>query len=80
MISENVLGNNIKKAMAERGMKQPQLTFDARVPQSRISDILLGRTKDPRISTVKKIAGALGLSIDYLVTDHGSDDSQRTHN
>lgn len=47
----------------KRGLSQNQLAKMAGVPQSVICDIESGKTKAPRIDTLKAIAAALGVTI-----------------
>jgi len=69
MLSENGLGNNIKKLMDEQEISQFRLSLAAEVPQSRISNILSGRVKNPRVATVSRLAKALGVTVDDLLSD-----------
>ena len=55
----------------EKGISQNQLAKLCNVPQSVISDIESGKTKAPRIDTLKAIAAALGVTIDELIGKAG---------
>jgi len=72
MLSENGLGDNIKRLMEQRELSQFRLSLAAEVPQSRISNILSGRVKNPRVVTVVRLAKALGVTVDELLSN--SDD------
>lgn len=61
------LSQRIDEAMRVRGMSQADLCRATKMGSSKISYILQGKTTDPRISTLIKIADALDISLDYLV-------------
>lgn len=61
------IGENIKKLRLKMGMSQDILSKKADLAFHTISKIESGSTPDPRIDTVKKIADALGISLDYLI-------------
>ena len=63
---ENTLAERIQYAMNKRGMTQADLARATGIGTSNIAHIVTGRTKDPRVSNVLKIARALGVSLDYL--------------
>lgn len=72
-LSENDEGNdmaniseNIQKALDERGMTQADLARRTGLSTAVVSQIVSGKTKDPRLSNVIAIANALGVSLDYL--------------
>lgn len=48
------------------GLTSDELATRAGVPVGTINKLLSSQTSDPRISTVRAIARALGCSIDYL--------------
>lgn len=50
-----------------KGLTQAVLAQRAGVPQSVISDIESGKTKAPRIDTIKAIAAVLGVTMDEIV-------------
>ena len=60
------LAKNIKKYRQKSGMSQDKLSKLAGVTLHTITKIESGATLDPRVETVKKIADALGCSIDEL--------------
>lgn len=62
----NDLSRRIDEAMRMRGMSQADLCRATKMGSSKISYILQGKTTDPRISTLVKIADALNISLDYL--------------
>lgn len=62
----NDLSRRIDEAMRMRGMSQADLCRATKMVSSKISYILQGKTTDPRISTLVKIADALNISLDYL--------------
>lgn len=60
------LKDRIYKSMISNGISQAELCRMADMGSSKISQILQGKTTDPRLSTVVKIADALDVSLDYL--------------
>ena len=64
-----VLSINLKAVMAEKGMKSMQLSMKSGVPLSRIGDILRSKTLNPQINTVAKLAEALEVPIDDLMSE-----------
>ena len=69
MLSENVISCNLKALIKLHGINARKLALSSGVPAARLSDILTGKTKDPRLATVRKLAGALDVSIDDLISD-----------
>jgi len=63
----STLAKNIKKYRAKLGISQDKLSKLAGITLHTITKIESGATPDPRIETVKKIADALGVSIDDLM-------------
>ncbi len=63
------LSENLKKALEDRQTTITELSFDSRVTYPRIAGIISGKTKNPRIETVTKLAAALGLTVDDLLRD-----------
>ncbi len=61
------IAKNIKKYRAKLGISQDKLSKLAGITLHTITKIESGATPDPRIETVKKIADALGVSIDDLM-------------
>ncbi len=62
------LGREIKKARIDKGWKQQDLQVATGLSQKYLSQIELDKV-DPRFSIVKRIARALGVSIDRLATE-----------
>lgn len=61
------IGRNIRKYRTKLGFSQDVLSKRTNLAFHTIAKIESGVTPDPRIETVKKIAGALGVSIDELI-------------
>lgn len=57
----------LRGLMEEQGLSGLQLSFRARVAQARISDLLLGKTLNPRLETVTRLASALGVGVEALL-------------
>lgn len=64
---KSTIGKNIKKYREKLGISQDKLSKLAGMTFHTITKIESGATPDPRIETVKKIANALGVSIDNLM-------------
>jgi len=63
----STIARNIKKYRAKLGISQDKLSKLAGITLHTITKIESGATPDPRIETVKEIAGALGVTIDDLM-------------
>lgn len=59
------LGQEIKKARAELGWKQQDLRAATGLSQKYLSEVETDKV-DPRVSVVRRIARALGVSLDQL--------------
>ena len=64
---KTVIADNIKKYRNKLGISQDVLSKRANLAFHTIAKIEAGSTPDPRIETVKKIADALGVSLDDLM-------------
>lgn len=62
-----MLYENIKKIRAEKNITIRELSRRIDVAPSVISNIETGKTKNPRINIVCKIAKGLGVDLDRLV-------------
>ena len=63
-----MLSENIKRYRAERGYSQETLARLAGITHSALTKIEAGYSQDPRVKTVKKIAIALEVTIDDLMS------------
>ncbi|MDD5627409.1 MAG: helix-turn-helix transcriptional regulator [Patescibacteria group bacterium] len=61
------IAKNMKKYRGKLGVSQDKLSKLAGITLHTITKIESGATSDPRIETVKKIADALGVSLDDLM-------------
>lgn len=61
------IGKNIKKLRNRLGLSQDVLSKKTDLAFHTIAKIESGMTLDPRIETVKRIANALGVSLDDLI-------------
>jgi transcriptional regulator with XRE-family HTH domain len=66
------LGKEIKKARIDKGYRQHQVCQAARITQKYLSEIENDHV-DPRISIVKRLAKALGVSLDSLTREDAPD-------
>lgn len=63
------LADKVKELRRKLGWKQVTLAKESGIPQATISRIESGRTTQPKMGQLRKIADALGISIDYLSGD-----------
>ena len=64
-----MLAENIKRYRKEKGLSQRALVRASDVTYSELSKIEAGYIQNPGVITVKKIAMALGVSLDDLVKE-----------
>lgn len=57
----------LKAAMERSGLSQRQLAISSGVSQPAVNQILTGKRLDPSISTVARLADALGVGIESLL-------------
>lgn len=57
----------IREIREKKGISQNRLAKIVGVSQSALSDIESGKTKNPRFSTIMKIAKALNVSIETIM-------------
>lgn len=69
MLPDNVMSRNIKTKIKDAGINANQLAQASGVPAARLSDILRGRTTNPRLFTVVKLSDALGVTVDDLIRE-----------
>lgn len=68
MSKENsTIGENIKRLRLQKDLSQDKLARLADIAFATLTKIESGETPNPTIETVKKIAAALGISIDELM-------------
>jgi transcriptional regulator with XRE-family HTH domain len=63
----SIIGDNIKKLRLQKDLSQDKLARLADIAFPTLTKIESGETPNPTIDTVKKIATALGISIDELM-------------
>ena len=64
---KSTIAGNVKKYRNKLGISQDQLSKRANLAFHTIAKIEAGTTFNPTIETVKKIADALGISLDDLI-------------
>jgi len=64
---KSTIGRNIKKYRNKLGISQDVLSKKSNLAFHTIAKIEAGATPNPTIETVKKIAAALGVSLDDLI-------------
>jgi transcriptional regulator with XRE-family HTH domain len=60
------LGDRIKRERERLGWSQNELARRARVRQAQLSEVEAGKRHDMMASILRRIARALGVSMDYL--------------
>jgi Predicted transcriptional regulators len=63
-------GQRVQSARERRGLSQTQLALRSGVPQATVSRIESGIRAGTGVAVLKKLALALGVSVDYLVGMH----------
>lgn len=63
------LADNIKTRSKEVGLSMTDLAEQANMSKRTVHSIWTGESKDPKVSSLKKIAIALGTSTDRLIFD-----------
>lgn len=63
----SVIGENIKRYRQKLGLSQDTLSKKADLAFHTVAKIETGATPNPTIETVKKIADALGVTLDNLM-------------
>jgi transcriptional regulator with XRE-family HTH domain len=66
--TDDIVGQRLSVARERRGWSMRELAAQADVDPSVISNIEAGHTLSPRIGTLDKIAAALGIPVESLVT------------
>jgi DNA-binding Xre family transcriptional regulator len=67
MDCSEILRENLARMIAEKGTNPARLSLDAGLNRRGVSDILEGRAKSPKLSTVFKLAEALSCDPGELI-------------
>ena len=62
-----MLADNIKRLRKRKGLTQEKLARMADIANNTLVKIEMGMAKEPTITTIRKIADALDVSIDEIV-------------
>lgn len=73
----NVLIKTITQLMMKFGINETQLARECGLPQPTINRILSGKTPDPRLSTLTKIAERFQLTMGQLLSDGSLDEEEK---
>lgn len=65
-----MLKDNLRKFMEKRGLSGLELAARSGVPQARISEILTGKTLNPHMKTLKRLASGLEITVTDLIMNH----------
>jgi transcriptional regulator with XRE-family HTH domain len=63
------LAARLRAAIVARGVKQSWLAAEAGVPEETLSRITTGKTQNPGVYTVARIAKALGITVGELLAE-----------
>src|ERR1700724_3000303 len=66
-VASSRIGEALKASRARLGWSREALAYHSGVSWSAIAQIESGRRKDVRLSSLSALAGALGVSVDYLI-------------
>ena len=66
--SNITIGEKIKKRRNEISLTQDELARKADIPYTTLVKIETGKVRNPSVDTVKKIASALNITIDELIS------------
>ncbi len=67
MTYADVIGKRLRDICAERKLTVNALAMLSGMTQSTLADVVSGRTKNPKIKTLHKIAVGLGMSLSELL-------------
>lgn len=71
------LGERLKRLRESKGLSQSELARRSQTKQATISRLESGRMKDVETATARRLARALGTSVDYLIgTFEENDDDE----
>ncbi|HRN71277.1 MAG TPA: helix-turn-helix transcriptional regulator [Candidatus Woesebacteria bacterium] len=62
------IGDKIKKLIKEKNMTQEELARKADIPYTTLLKIISGSVENPTVKTMQKLAMALEVSVDELLT------------
>ena len=69
-----MVARNIEAVMSRKGILMAEVNKRAHLGQTGVNDLLSGKSRDPRISTLRKIAeDALGIPVVALFSDPKDD-------
>lgn len=61
------ISRQIEKLMRERSITRLQLSKDTEIPYTTLTQIINGRTKNPQVKALEKIADYFNVSLDYIM-------------
>ena len=64
-----MLAENIKRYRMERDLSQEQLAQKAGITYSTLAKLESGANQNPTVRTLQQVAGALGVTLDDLLTE-----------
>jgi transcriptional regulator with XRE-family HTH domain len=70
--------DRLRELRTAAGLTQQELAVKAGLSMSAVAHLEGGRIPDPRLSTLKALARALGVSLDDLARDEGEEPPKKT--
>lgn len=68
-----MIADRLKKAIETSWVTPAEISRKTGIPSSRISEITTGKTKNPGVDTLFRIAKAIGASLDAIVCEEGEE-------
>lgn len=70
------LGERLKRLRQSQGLSQSELARRSQTKQATISRLESGRMQDVETATARRLARALGTSVDYLIGTFEDDEAE----
>lgn len=64
----NTIGEKVRQLIKDKGMTQEELARKADIPYTTLLKIISGSVENPTVKTMQKLAMALEVSVDELLT------------
>ena len=72
------IAENVARLLEEKGMSQAELARATKESEMNISRLVRG-TNMPGAAMLSRVADALGVSVDYLISRHGGGPGKKSH-
>lgn len=67
MTYSDIIIKRLKELCAQKGMTVNKLATRSGITQSTVEDLMLGKTKNPKLKTLHKLAAGLDMTISELL-------------